>query len=65
MLIREHGDFVRLIRSERIPDTTRSRQIVVGTFRRAHGPTQALLNALSDDERDSLSRWLSVPNPAP
>jgi hypothetical protein len=60
MRIHEQGDTVRLIRSERLPGWPRPRQKVVGTFRRDRGPTQSLLDALTDDERDSLSQWLSV-----
>lgn len=60
MLIREQGDTVRLIRSERIPGTSRARQTILGSFRRDRGPAQSLLDALSDDERASLTRWLSV-----
>jgi hypothetical protein len=60
MQIREQGETVKLIRSERTPRAVRARQKVVGAFRRDRGPTGALLDQLTDDELAELDRWMSV-----
>ncbi|WP_345817671.1 hypothetical protein AAGS40_30165 (plasmid) [Paraburkholderia sp. PREW-6R] len=60
MLIREQGHSVKLIRAERNPDSPRTRQKLIGTFRRDDGPSRALLAQLSGDEQAALKRWLSV-----
>jgi len=60
MQIREQGETVKLIRSYRTAGAPRSRQKVIGTFRRDRGPTSALLDVLDNDELAALDRWLSA-----
>ncbi|QMI49805.1 hypothetical protein [Burkholderia sp. MBR-1] len=58
MLIREKARTIKLIRQVLNRRTMRQRQMVLGAFRRADGPSEALLATLTVSERKSLNQWL-------
>ncbi|WP_420213445.1 hypothetical protein ACN8ZM_40240 (plasmid) [Burkholderia aenigmatica] len=60
MLIREHGQTVKLLRLEVRPGTNRKRQVVIGTFRSSAAPPGALLAELSSVELKALNKWLDA-----
>lgn len=60
MLIREHGQTVKVLRIELNSNTKRKRQVVIGTFRSSEGPPEALLAELTTVELKELRKWLDA-----
>lgn len=60
MLIRQQGKTVKLLRVVSGAGSTRSRQVVIGTFRAGDDPAAQLLETLDVKERHALRLWLSV-----
>jgi hypothetical protein len=60
MLIREQGRLIKMMRVERSSETRRNRHKVIGAFRVDGGVPASLLDALENEERRVLSRWLAT-----
>ncbi|WP_244134943.1 hypothetical protein [Burkholderia sp. BCC0322] len=60
MEIREQGQLIKLLRTERCKDRRRRRQVVIGAFRLDNGVPAELLNLLDRNERRELSVWLAA-----
>ncbi|WP_196799153.1 hypothetical protein [Burkholderia cepacia] len=61
MLIREQGRLIKVLRVDHPKQssvTRRPREHVIGTFRADQPVPDALLDAMTRDERTALERWL-------